>query len=104
MDFTIFKFVKLIKGKLMESLKSKVAGALIKPQLKALKDEFDYEEYGGAPVLGVNKPVIKMHGSSSATAVKNSILRGLPYAEEDIVGVIRTEMLKIQEFIEEDED
>ena len=68
------------------------------------EDEFDYEEYGGAPVLGVNKPVIKMHGSSSAIAVKNAILRGLPYAEEDIVGVIRTEMIKIQEFIEDDED
>ena len=95
---------KLIKGKLMESLKSKVAGALIKPQLKALKDEFDYEEYGGAPVLGVNGPVIKMHGSSSATAVKNAIIRGLPYAEENVVDVIRSEMLKIQEFIEDDED
>ena len=95
---------KLIKGKLMESLKSKVAGALIKPQLKALKDEFDYEEYGGAPVLGVNGPVIKMHGSSSATAVKNAIIRGLPYAEENVVDIIRSEMLKIQEFIEDDED
>lgn len=95
---------KLIKGALMTNMKSKIGGALIKSQLTALKDEFDYEEYGGAPVLGVNKPVIKMHGSSSATAVKNAILRGLPYAEEDIVGVIRTEMLKIQEFIEEDED
>ena len=95
---------KLIKGKLMESLKSKVAGALIRPQLKALKDEFDYEEYGGAPVLGVNGPVIKMHGSSSATAVKNAIIRGLPYAEEKVVEIIRSERLKIQEFIEDDED
>lgn len=95
---------KLIKGKLMESLKSKVAGALIKPQLTALKNEFDYEEYGGAPVLGVNGPVIKMHGSSTATAVKNAIIRGLPYAEENVVDIIRSEMLKIQEFIEDDEE
>ncbi|MBQ6496878.1 MAG: phosphate acyltransferase PlsX [Firmicutes bacterium] len=93
---------KLIKNTLMESVKSKVAGVLIKPQLTALKDEFDYEEYGGAPVLGVNGPVIKMHGSSSATAVKNAILRGLPYAEENVVDVIRSEMMKIQEFIEDD--
>ncbi len=95
---------KLIKGKLMESLKSKVAGALIKPQLTALKNEFDYEEYGGAPVLGVNGPVIKMHGSSTATAVKNAIIKGLPYAEENVVDIIRSEMLKIQEFIEDDEE
>lgn len=95
---------KLIKNTLMETVKSKVAGLLIKPQLNALKDEFDYEEYGGAPVLGVNGPVIKMHGSSSATAVKNAIIRGLPYAEENVVDVIRSEMIKIQEYIEDDEE
>lgn len=94
---------KLIKGTLMQSAKTKIAGALIKPQLTAMKDEFDYEEYGGAPVLGVKGPVMKMHGSSSATAVKNAIIRGLPYAREDVVGIIRDEMLKIQEFIEEEE-
>ena len=94
---------KLIKEALMTNTKSKIAGAMIKPQLQALKDEFDYEEYGGAPVLGVNAPVIKMHGSSSATAVKNAILRGLPYAEEDVVGIIKNEMIKIQEFLEEED-
>jgi len=95
---------KLIKQSLMENVKSKMAGLLIKPQLTALKKKFDYEEYGGAPVLGVNGPVIKMHGSSTATAVRNAIVRGLPYAEEDVVSIIRSEMLKIQEYIEDDEE
>ena len=70
-----------MKEAITENLKTKIGGALIKArQLMKLKDDFDYEEYGGAPVLGVNGPVMKMHGSSTATAVKNAIIRGIPYA------------------------
>ncbi len=46
---------------------------------KGLKDEFfdrfNYENYGGSPVLGVNAPVIIGHGISSPTAVKNMIFQ-----------------------------
>ena len=77
-----------------------VGGALIKSKLGRLKDEFDYEEYGGAPVLGVSGPVIKMHGSSTERAVRSAILRGLPYAEENVVDIIKEEMLDVEEFIE----
>ena len=79
-----------------------VGGALIKSKLSGLKDEFDYEEYGGAPVLGVSAPVIKMHGSSTARAVKSAILRGMPYAEENVVDIIKQEMLDVEEYIEEE--
>ena len=70
----------------------------------ALKDEFDYEEYGGAPVLGVTMPVIKMHGSSTAKAVASAIKRGIPYAEENVVEIIKEEMLKVEEYIEIEEE
>lgn len=97
-SLTIFK---LVKNAMMENLKSKIGGLFTKSQLMKLKNEFDYEEYGGAPVLGVNGPVMKMHGSSTATAVKNAIIRGIPYAKEDVVGIIRKEMLEL-EVIEEE--
>ena len=46
---------------------------------KGLKDEFfdrfNYEQYGGSPVLGVNAPVIIGHGISSPLAVKNMVLQ-----------------------------
>lgn len=46
---------------------------------KGLKDEFfdrfNYENYGGSPILGVNAPVIIGHGISSPTAIKNMILQ-----------------------------
>ncbi|MBR0455549.1 MAG: phosphate acyltransferase PlsX [Firmicutes bacterium] len=86
---------KLIKDTLKSGAKAMLGGALVKSKLTALKDEFDYEEYGGAPVLGVNGPVIKMHGSSTARAVKSAIVRGLPYARENVVDIIKQEMLEI---------
>ena len=93
---------KLIKDTLKSNVKAMVGGALIKSKLSGLKDEFDYEEYGGAPVLGVSAPVIKMHGSSTARAVKSAILRGMPYAEENVVDIIKQEMLDVAEYIEEE--
>ena len=93
---------KLIKDTLKSTPKAMLGGALVKNNLSQLKDEFDYEEYGGAPVLGVSGPVIKMHGASTERAVKSAILRGLPYARENVVEIIKQEMLDIAENIEED--
>lgn len=95
---------KLVKKSLLSDLKSKIGGLLVKSNLAALKEDFDYEEFGGAPVLGVNGPVIKMHGSSNAKAVKSAILRGIPYAEENVVEIIKQEMLEVEEYIEEEEE
>ena len=92
---------KLVKKSITESFKAKIGGALIKGQLMKMKNDFDYEEYGGAPVLGVDAPVMKMHGSSTATAVRSAIIRGIPYAKENVVETIRREMLDI-EALEED--
>ena len=91
----------LVKQALMENLKTKIGGALIKSQLMKMKDSFDYEEYGGAPVLGVDGPVMKIHGSSTATSVKNAIIKGIPYARENVVDIIRQEMLN-NEVVEEE--
>lgn len=91
----------LIRQRITQTLKSKLGGALIRSQLLKMKDDFDYEEYGGAPVLGVNAPVMKMHGSSTATAVRSAIIRGIPYVEGNVVEIIRQEMLDI-EAVEED--
>lgn len=49
------------------------AGMLI-PVLKKLKKEFDYQEYGGVPLLGVNGTVIICHGSSSPRAIMRAIM------------------------------
>lgn len=96
--------LNVVKNKLMTNLKTKMAALMLKPQLEELKGDFDYEEYGGAPILGVNGPVIKFHGSSTASAVKNAIIKGIPYGTENVVDIIRTSMLDLEETIEKDEE
>ena len=91
----------LVKKAITENFKTKIGGALIRGELMKMKESFDYEEYGAAPVLGVDGPVMKMHGSSTATAVKNAIIRGIPYARENVVDIIRQEMLD-NEVVEEE--
>lgn len=80
--------VNLLKKKFTENARAKMGAVLLSKKLRSLKEEFDYTEYGGAPILGVKGPVVKMHGSSNANAVKNSILKAIPFAEENVVGII----------------
>lgn len=52
-------------------------------------DRFDFEAYGGVPVLGVAKPVIIGHGISHATSFKNMIQLSRTMLEKDLLGKIR---------------
>ena len=72
-----WNILKLVKNKLMRNVKTKFAALMLRSDLGNMKQEFDYEEYGGAPILGVNGPVIKIHGSSGPNAV--AILPFLPH-------------------------
>lgn len=95
--------MNLLKDKFTEDTRAKMGALLLSKKLKGLKEEFDYTEYGGAPILGVKGPVVKMHGSSNANAVKNTILKGIPFAEEDVVGMISDVVFEIEEVLIEDE-
>ena len=99
-----WNILKLIRNKMMKNIKNKLAALMMRSDLNAMKKEFDYEEYGGAPILGINGPVIKIHGSSGANAVKNAILKGIPYSRENVVEIIRQSMLDLEEIIEKDEE
>lgn len=94
--WTIFK---LIKQKFTSGIVSKVGALLLSSKLKELKSEFDYSEYGGAPILGVKGALVKMHGSSNANAVKNAILKGIPYTENNVVQMIQNSVLELEEII-----
>jgi len=87
----------LLKARLMETLRSKMGALVLAPQLAAIKKEFDYSEYGGAPILGVRGAVVKMHGSSKANAVKNTILKAIPYAEQGVVATMEEAIARIEE-------
>lgn len=90
---------KLVKSKFTAGVVSKVGALLLSGKLKELKNEFDYSEYGGAPILGVKGALVKMHGSSGAKAVKNTILKGIPYAKNNVVQIIQDSVLELEEVI-----
>jgi len=66
-------FFSEIKNKIKESFLTRMAGAVLAPGLLDLKKKLDYEEYGGAPLLGLNGVCIISHGKSKAKAIKNAI-------------------------------
>ncbi len=84
--------LKKVKEGLMSSLCSKIGALLIKPALKKTLKSFSTDEYGGAPLLGLNGLVVKTHGSSKAIEVKNSILQCITFKEQGINEKIREKL------------
>ena len=77
-----------ILGMFREDIIGNISGLLVKKKAKKLKKHFDPKEYGGAPFLGLAKPVIKAHGNSDARAMKNAIKQAVAYAETGVVAEI----------------
>jgi len=88
-----------MKKRFLSSTKSKLGAILLKDQLKGIQKEFNYAEYGGAPLLGVKGAMLKMHGSSDALAVKQTIIKAIPYVEEKVVDTIQNSVLEIEEIL-----
>lgn len=65
--------LKALKLQLTSSFSAKIGALLIKKKLKKVKDMFDYNLYGGAPLLGLKKIVIKSHGDSKAETILRCI-------------------------------
>jgi glycerol-3-phosphate acyltransferase PlsX len=63
----------MVKARLGASLRGRVAGALARPELLALRRTIDYSETGGALLLGVRGVTLICHGRSSAYAIENAI-------------------------------
>jgi glycerol-3-phosphate acyltransferase PlsX len=82
----------LIRKKFTDGIIPKMGAVLLNNKLMELKKAFDYHEYGGAPVLGVKGPVVKMHGSVDAKAVMKSIARAIPFMENRVVDNIEKSM------------
>ena len=84
---------KTITGELKAAFKknifTKLSALIMLSEMKALKKRFDYKEYGAAPIIGVNKPVIKAHGNSDAAAFEKAIKIALNYAELNVIDKIK---------------
>lgn len=75
------------------NLLTKAGAALMLPALRKLRTRFNYETYGGAPLLGLAGNCIVTHGRASRNAIKHAIHQAAIEADHDVVGKI-TELVK----------
>ena len=83
--------LKTLKELLMSNIATKLSALTM--DTKELKQRFDASEHGGAPLLGISKPVIKAHGSSDANAIKNAVRQAIYFIKsgvnDDIIAFAR---------------
>lgn len=79
------------EGGIVQKLKAAITASVLKSSLK----DFDYQEYGGVPLLGVNGVVIIGHGKSSPLAIKNMIRRAAEMTRRRIGEKIEQELKKL---------
>lgn len=91
---TSITLFKMIKQALYKNIINKLAALILKKDLYALKSMMDSSEVGGAPLLGVSRPVIKAHGSSDAKAIKNAIRQAIIFTEKNVINTISENILK----------
>lgn len=77
-----------VKGVFTKNIISKIGYLLVKGGVDELKASMDYKEFGGAPLLGVKKTVIKAHGSSDERAFFNAIRQAIACNQMDVCGQI----------------
>jgi glycerol-3-phosphate acyltransferase PlsX len=83
----LFATLKKEMARLLPGLPAQ-AGGTIAASLKELKTRFEYEEFGGGPLLGIRGACIICHGSSGARAIKNALRVAATMAEDKINSLI----------------
>jgi len=82
--FAMFLLGK-IKRVFLSSIFTKLSALVMRSKFSKLRKSMDYTEYGGAPILGLSKPVIKAHGSSNANAFYHAIRQAVDYTKSGII-------------------
>ncbi len=97
-------FMGALKGMFTKNFMTKMAYLALKKDLKGLKKLVSSEEVGGTALLGIQRPVIKAHGSSNAYAIRSAIRQAVKAAESDTAALIaeNIEYMKVKEPSRED--
>ena len=98
------ELMKKIKEMFMKNAKTKLAALMIKKDIYELKQYFDYNQYGAAPVMGSAKPVLKTHGSAKAETIVTSMRSVIDFINSDVTGKIADRLAKLKEEKEEKTD
>ncbi len=83
-----FTLMSEIKNLFSESKKGKLSALLVMNQLKDFKHRYDYNSYGGAPIIGTSKPVFKAHGNAKAKTIFNAIRLCVDYVNAKAIDEI----------------
>ena len=86
------ELMRLLKKGMMSSLKTKIGALLIKKKMYEIKDLMDYNNYGGAVLIGAAKTVVKGHGSSNEMAVYVAIKQAYTMETNHLVEAIAAEL------------
>jgi len=87
-------FIKQLNKQIMGKRSYQMMARMLQPVFTNLKKLYDYEEFGGVPLLGVNGVVIVSHGNSSPKAVKNSLLAAKKCITENLLGDIQHSIIE----------
>ncbi|NET50880.1 MAG: phosphate acyltransferase PlsX, partial [Merismopedia sp. SIO2A8] len=87
--------LKIIKEELPKGINGKVGAALLKPNLRRIKQRMDHAEYGGALLLGVKGICIIGHGSSRAPSVFNAIRLAQDAVNKQVLDQIQSQYKKV---------
>lgn len=92
MEGTAGALTTLLKRELMSTTLRKICALGLKGAFKNFKAKFDYAEYGGAPLIGLNGCVVKAHGSSNARAIESAIYQAAKFVDGKLVETLRTQI------------
>ena len=84
--------MKKMKHMFTDSVKGKLAAVLTMKHLKELKKKVDYNQYGGAPILGSAKPVFKAHGDSKAVTIRFAVELSMNYVKGNAIEIISSSL------------
>jgi glycerol-3-phosphate acyltransferase PlsX len=86
--------IRMLKREVANLTTGRIGYLLMKPALRNFKKKTDYDEYGGAPLLGINGTCIISHGRSTAKAIKNAIRVASDFAENRVYEIIDSAIKK----------
>ena len=95
MEGGILAVMKSMKEVLTSSFKNKMGALLLKKSLMEFKDKMDYNKTGGAFFIGVEKVVVKAHGSSDRVAIKAAVLQAVSYAKAELTEKIKEKISSV---------
>lgn len=86
--------IKMLKREVANLTAGRIGYLLLKPALRNFKKKTDYDEYGGAPLLGINGTCIISHGRSTSKAIRNAVRVASEFSRKKVYEVISSAIAK----------